>query len=69
MALGTNGIVEGTAVRTLVDLSTVGSRAEQEVAAGLFTSGIETVDAPVSGGAAGAQKGPKNPVDEAGFFH
>jgi 2-hydroxy-3-oxopropionate reductase len=40
-----------------VDLSTVGSRAEQEVAAGLLKRGIETVDAPVSGGAAGASKG------------
>lgn len=57
VALGANGIVEGTAVRILVDLSTVGSRVEQEVAAGLLARGIETVDAPVSGGAAGAQKG------------
>jgi 2-hydroxy-3-oxopropionate reductase len=57
VALGAEGIIEGTAVKILVDLSTVGSRAEQEVAAGLLTRGIETVDAPVSGGADGAQKG------------
>ncbi|AMB87010.1 oxidoreductase [Pseudomonas agarici] len=57
VALGANGIVDGAAVRILIDLSTVGSRAEQEVAAGLCARGIETVDAPVSGGAAGAQKG------------
>ncbi|WP_213941802.1 NAD(P)-dependent oxidoreductase [Pseudomonas sp. dw_612] len=57
VVLGAKGIVEGSAVRILVDLSTVGSRAEQEVAAGLLARGIETVDAPVSGGAAGAQKG------------
>ena len=57
VALGAKGIIEGSAVRILVDLSTVGSRAEQEVAAGLLARGIETVDAPVSGGAAGAQKG------------
>ena len=57
VALGAEGIIEGTAVKILVDLSTVGSRAEQEVAAGLLTRGIETVDAPVSCGAAGAQKG------------
>ncbi|WP_397452334.1 NAD(P)-dependent oxidoreductase [Pseudomonas sp. NA-150] len=57
VALGPEGIVEGSAVRILVDLSTVGSRAEQEVAAGLLARNIETVDAPVSGGAAGAQKG------------
>jgi 2-hydroxy-3-oxopropionate reductase len=57
VTLGADGIVEGHAVRILVDLSTVGSRAEQEVAAGLLKRGIETVDAPVSGGAAGASKG------------
>ncbi len=57
VALGADGIVEGNAVRILVDLSTVGSRAEQEVAQGLSAKGIDTVDAPVSGGAAGAEKG------------
>lgn len=57
VALGADGIVEGNAVRILVDLSTVGSRAEQEVAQGLSEKGIDTVDAPVSGGAAGAEKG------------
>jgi 2-hydroxy-3-oxopropionate reductase len=57
VALGVGGIVEGRAVKILVDLSTVGSRTEQEVAAGLLAKGIETVDAPISGGAAGAQKG------------
>ena len=57
VALGADGIVDGSAVRILVDLSTVGSRASQEVAAGLLKRGIETVDAPVSGGAAGASKG------------
>ncbi len=41
----------------MVDLSTVGSRMEEEVADGLLAKGIETVDAPVSGGAAGATKG------------
>lgn len=57
VALGAGGIVEGQAARILVDLSTVGSRVEQEVAAGLLERGIETLDAPVSGGAAGAGKG------------
>jgi 2-hydroxy-3-oxopropionate reductase len=57
VALGADGIIEGRAVRTLVDLSTVGSRAEHEVAAGLAARGIDTVDAPVSGGAAGANSG------------
>jgi len=57
VALGADGIIEGNTVRILVDLSTVGSRAEQEVAEGLAARGIDTVDAPVSGGAAGAKKG------------
>jgi 2-hydroxy-3-oxopropionate reductase len=57
VATGADGIIEGGAVRILVDLSTVGSRAEQEVASALATKGIETVDAPVSGGAAGAKNG------------
>jgi len=57
VALGADGIAEGRAVRILVDLSTVGSRTSQDVAAGLLKRGIETVDAPVSGGAAGASKG------------
>lgn len=57
VALGQGGLAEGSALRILVDLSTVGSRAEQEVAAGLLKHGIETVDAPVSGGAAGAARG------------
>ena len=57
VALGADGLVFGKTIRILVDLSTVGSRTEQEVAAGLLEKGIETVDAPISGGAAGAQKG------------
>lgn len=57
VALGEAGIVHGDAVKIVVDLSTVGSRTEQEVAAGLLKKSIDTVDAPISGGAAGAQKG------------
>lgn len=57
VTLGEGGLIEGSAVKILVDLSTVGSRLEKEVADGLLTKGIDTVDAPVSGGAAGAKKG------------
>jgi 3-hydroxyisobutyrate dehydrogenase-like beta-hydroxyacid dehydrogenase len=57
VAIGEGGLIEGSAIKILVDLSTVGSRTEKEVAAGLLTKGIDTVDAPVSGGAAGAKKG------------
>jgi 2-hydroxy-3-oxopropionate reductase len=55
--LGEGGVKEGKSVKVVVDLSTVGSRATGRVAAGLLERGIELVDAPVSGGAAGAQKG------------
>jgi 2-hydroxy-3-oxopropionate reductase len=57
VALGAEGVAHGKAVKVMVDLSTVGSIAAKEVAAGLLAKGIELVDAPVSGGAAGAQKG------------
>lgn len=57
VALGAGGLRDGETVKILVDLSTVGSRIEKEVAVGLRERGIETVDAPVSGGAAGATKG------------
>lgn len=57
VALGADGLIAGKVIKVLVDLSTVGSRTEQEVAAGLLEKGIEIVDAPISGGAAGAQKG------------
>lgn len=57
VALAPGGVRDGEAVRIMVDLSTVGSRAASQVAAGLGERGIDLVDAPVSGGAAGAQKG------------
>src|ERR1700761_1357335 len=52
VALGDGGLIEGSVIKILVDLSTVGSRMEKEVADGLLAKGIDTVDAPVSGGAA-----------------
>ena len=57
VALSDGGLIEGKGIKILVDLSTVGSRIEKEVADGLLAKGVETVDAPVSGGAAGAKKG------------
>ncbi|MBG9387379.1 NAD(P)-dependent oxidoreductase [Caenimonas aquaedulcis] len=55
--VGEGGIKEGKAVKVVVDLSTVGSRATKAAAAGLLARGIDLVDAPVSGGAAGAKAG------------
>lgn len=57
VALGDNGVIHGRAVKTLVDLSTTGSVVEKEIAAALAKRRIETVDAPISGGATGAAKG------------
>jgi 3-hydroxyisobutyrate dehydrogenase-like beta-hydroxyacid dehydrogenase len=57
VALGTNGIVNGSTVRTYVDLSTTGPRVAEQVADGLGAKGIEVLDAPVSGGISGAKKG------------
>ena len=57
VALGASGVKGGKAVKIMVDLSTVGSRATRHAAAGLLEKGIDLVDAPVSGGAAGAEKG------------
>ena len=54
--LGEAGVHTGTAVKIAVDLSTVGPRTIKAAAIGLRERGIELIDAPVSGGAAGAQK-------------
>jgi 3-hydroxyisobutyrate dehydrogenase-like beta-hydroxyacid dehydrogenase len=57
VALGPNGIVLGSAVRTYVDLSTTGPKIAELVANGLGEKGISVLDAPVSGGVSGAEKG------------
>jgi 2-hydroxy-3-oxopropionate reductase len=57
VALGAGGIVEGGKVHTVVDLSTTGPRAAKAIAEKLAEHGITAVDAPVSGGVAGAIKG------------
>ena len=57
VALGKNGVIEGSKAKTFVDLSTTGPRVAKEVAAGLAAKGITAVDAPVSGGPTGAEKG------------
>lgn len=57
VALGANGIAEGTRAKIFVDLSTTGPRMAKLVAAGLKERNIIALDAPVSGGIAGASKG------------
>jgi 3-hydroxyisobutyrate dehydrogenase-like beta-hydroxyacid dehydrogenase len=57
VALGANGIASGSRVKIFVDMSTTGATYAKRVAAGLAAKGIVAVDAPVSGGLAGAAKG------------
>jgi 3-hydroxyisobutyrate dehydrogenase-like beta-hydroxyacid dehydrogenase len=57
VALGPGGIVDGTRVRIFIDMSTTGATAAKRIAKGLGSKGITAVDAPVSGGLAGAEKG------------
>jgi 3-hydroxyisobutyrate dehydrogenase-like beta-hydroxyacid dehydrogenase len=57
VALGPNGIAEGTKAKIFIDVSTTGSTVAARVAEGLAAKGITAVDAPVSGGIAGAEKG------------
>ena len=57
VALGKDGIAAGSRVKTFVDLSTTGPRVAKAIAAGLAERGITAIDAPVSGGVAGAIKG------------
>lgn len=57
VALGSDGLVAGSAIKTFVDLSTSGPDMARDVAAQLDVRGIVSIDAPVSGGIAGARKG------------
>jgi 3-hydroxyisobutyrate dehydrogenase-like beta-hydroxyacid dehydrogenase len=73
VALGEHGIVHGSGARMLIDLSTTGPGMATIVARGVAERGIVWVDAPVSGGVAGAKAGtlavmvscPKSSFDEA----
>jgi 3-hydroxyisobutyrate dehydrogenase-like beta-hydroxyacid dehydrogenase len=57
VALGAGGLAEGDALRIYIDLSTTGAQVAQAVAAGLAPRGVVSLDAPVSGGIAGAEAG------------
>jgi 3-hydroxyisobutyrate dehydrogenase-like beta-hydroxyacid dehydrogenase len=50
-------VTAGNRIKTFVDLSTTGPRVAAEVAGSLEEHGITAIDAPVSGGVAGAEKG------------
>jgi 3-hydroxyisobutyrate dehydrogenase-like beta-hydroxyacid dehydrogenase len=57
VALGNDGVVQGSRAKIFVDLSTTGSRVAVRVAEGLAAKDIIAVDCPVSGGLAGAKNG------------
>lgn len=57
VVLGEGGIASGNRARIVVDLSTSGPRTAKLLAEGLAKSGKIGVDAPVSGGIAGARNG------------
>jgi 3-hydroxyisobutyrate dehydrogenase-like beta-hydroxyacid dehydrogenase len=57
VALGTDGLAGGSAIEVYVDLSTTGVATAQTVSEGLAGHGVSAIDAPVSGGPAGAEAG------------
>jgi 3-hydroxyisobutyrate dehydrogenase-like beta-hydroxyacid dehydrogenase len=57
VALGEGGLIEGSRIRVMVDLSTTGTVVARDVAAGLAEKNITWADAPVSGGVKGAAAG------------
>lgn len=54
---GTNGVIEGTRARTVIDTSTTGSQVIARAAPLLAAKGMTLIDAPVSGGVPGAANG------------
>jgi len=57
VALGPRGVIEGGRAKIFIDVSTTGASTAKRVAEGLARKGITAVDAPVSGGITGAEKG------------
>lgn len=57
VALGPDGVAQGSRAKILIDLSTTGPGVAGRVAQGLAEHGIQAVDAPVSGGVKGAREG------------
>lgn len=57
VALGEDGVVHGDAIELYADMSTVGKAVMEQIAAGLSAHGIDTLDAPVTGGPPVAREG------------
>lgn len=56
-ALGPNGLVQGSAIKVLVNTCTVGVPFVQEIERAMAARGVAVVDCPISGGPAGARAG------------
>jgi 3-hydroxyisobutyrate dehydrogenase-like beta-hydroxyacid dehydrogenase len=56
-AVAIDGVLKGTAVKTMIDLSTTGPSVAKVVAKAAAEKGVAWVDSPVSGGITGATKG------------
>ena len=56
-AVAIDGVLTGTAVKTMIDLSTTGPSVAKVVAKAAAEKGVAWVDSPVSGGITGATKG------------
>lgn len=54
---GDGGVLDGKALRTFVDTSTTGLEVARELAVAAERRGVDYLDAPVSGGVRGAEKG------------
>ena len=57
VSLGDKGILKGSRVKTMIDLSTTGPSVAKVVARAAGERGVAWADSPVSGGVTGAQKG------------
>jgi 3-hydroxyisobutyrate dehydrogenase-like beta-hydroxyacid dehydrogenase len=57
VVLGPDGVNHGNSVKTVIDLSTTGPSAAKTVAQALGERQVTWIDAPVSGGVPGAEKG------------
>jgi 3-hydroxyisobutyrate dehydrogenase-like beta-hydroxyacid dehydrogenase len=57
VALGAGGIVEGSRIQSLIELSTIGPGTAIRIAAALAERDIQWIEAPVSGGVRGAREG------------
>lgn len=57
VATGKDGVMHGSTVKTIIDLSTTGPSVTTEVAARVQAKGIDFLGAPVSGGTVAAEKG------------